>query len=77
MYRVAHLRVVECRDAELIGLAKIVEVPSVGPKTAMIGYYLGSLGEMNLPAETTNPTNPPSFHIVEAAGGREVPRSRP
>ncbi len=36
-----------------------------GPKAAMVGFYLGSLGEMKLPA-------PGEFALVEAATHREV-----
>ena len=37
-------------------------------KQAMIGYYLGSLGEMNLSASKS----PPAFQVIEAGTGRTV-----
>jgi len=49
------------------------------PKRAMIGYYLGSLGEMDLPAvtdqpSTTNSSTPPaaSFKLIEARSGKAL-----
>jgi hypothetical protein len=39
------------------------------PKLAMVGYYLGSLGEMPVPPET-------EFELIEAATGKPVHRDR-
>ncbi|MEK7684946.1 MAG: glycoside hydrolase family 9 protein [Verrucomicrobiota bacterium] len=39
------------------------------PKKAMVGYYLGSLGEMKIPAQD-------GFRLVEARSGREVFQGR-
>jgi hypothetical protein len=39
------------------------------PKRAMVGFYLGSLGEMKL---ESSGTNGPRFQLVEAESGREV-----
>ncbi len=43
-------------------------LPSL-PKKAMVGYYLGSLGEMRIPAQN-------GFRLVEARSGREVFQGR-
>lgn len=40
------------------------------PKQAMVGYYLGSLGE--LPVEHLEAANQPAFKLVEAGSGKEV-----
>lgn len=47
------------------------------PKQAMIGYYLGSLGELDLtPANATRDTQhasvPPSFEILDVHSGKQV-----
>jgi hypothetical protein len=39
------------------------------PKQALVGYYLGSLGEMSVPAE-------PGFKLIEAGSGKEVFQGR-
>jgi hypothetical protein len=48
-------------------------VPAL-PKTAMVGYYLGSLGELNLTnlLSSTNQVSQPSFALLDARSNREV-----
>src|SRR5579859_1757799 len=47
------------------------------PKKAMVGYYLGSLGELDIQANaigaaTSDSNSVPGFQIVEASSGRQV-----
>src|SRR5207249_4390139 len=60
--------------AEPLRWSPAIHVNQVGyvpvwPKQALIGYYLGSLGEMSAPAE-------PGFKLVEAASGKELFQGR-
>lgn len=45
------------------------------PKEAMVGYYLGSLGELDIGPEPSGGTNspaPPGFELLEADSGKRV-----
>ncbi len=56
--------------ADPLRFSPVIHVNQVGyapqwPKKAEVGYYLGSLGELDIPAQ-------PGFKLIEAASGREV-----
>jgi hypothetical protein len=60
--------------ADPVRLSPAIHVNEVGynvdgPKKAMVGYYLGSLGELDLP---TQGESPGVFRLVEAQTGRRV-----
>jgi hypothetical protein len=72
--------------ADPLRWSPVLHVDQVGytpssPKTAMAGYYLGSMGELNIPPAPsgTNATTTPAgvdFKIIEVASGKEVYQGR-
>jgi len=61
-----HAKADPARRSPAIHVNEVGYLPAQS-KRAMVGFYLGSLGEMDIP----NAANPPEFKIIAAASGKE------